>query len=74
MSAEIINKLKRRLVKRKTKSARVLMNGAGIFLKMEKKSSNMVTNNINIYLNMKRRLVDIEKIIPKYGKIKPLSK
>lgn len=74
MSAEIINKLKRRLVKRKTKSARVLMNGAGIFLKIEKKSSNMVTNNINIYLNMKRRLVDIEKIIPKYGKIKPLSK
>lgn len=36
MSAEIINKLKRRLVKRKTKSARILMNGAGIFLKMEK--------------------------------------
>ena len=39
MSAEIINKLKRRLVKRKTKSARVLMNGAGIFLKMEKKAA-----------------------------------
>ena len=37
MSAEIINKLKRRLVKRKTKSARILMNGAGIFLKIEKK-------------------------------------